>query len=76
MGLRINDIAPDFTAQTAHGEIAFHDWLGDGWGIALGDASPESAVAMGFARPSWMMVDSCVEISRRREVRSHRGGIQ
>ena len=33
MGLRINDIAPDFTAQTTHGEIAFHDWLSDGWGV-------------------------------------------
>ena len=29
MVLRINDIAPDFTAQTTQGEITFHDWLGD-----------------------------------------------
>ena len=27
MGLRINDIAPDFTANTTDGEIRFHDWL-------------------------------------------------
>ena len=27
MGLRINDIAPDFTAQSTAGEIKFHDWL-------------------------------------------------
>ena len=33
MGLRINDIAPDFTALTTHGEISFHDWLGDSWGV-------------------------------------------
>jgi alkyl hydroperoxide reductase subunit AhpC len=33
MVLRINDIAPDFTAQTTHGEITFHDWLGDSWGM-------------------------------------------
>ena len=33
MALRINDIAPDFTAQTTQGEIAFHDWLGDSWGV-------------------------------------------
>ena len=27
MALRINDIAPDFTADTSDGEISFHDWL-------------------------------------------------
>ena len=27
MGLRINDIAPDFTANSTAGEIRFHDWL-------------------------------------------------
>ncbi len=31
MTLRINDEAPDFTAQTTEGEIDFHDWIGDGW---------------------------------------------
>ena len=31
--LRLGDIAPDFTAQTTEGEINFHEWLGDGWGI-------------------------------------------
>jgi len=33
MGLRINDTAPDFTAETTHGTINFHEWLGDGWGV-------------------------------------------
>ena len=33
MSLRINDIAPDFTAQSTAGEIHFHDWLGDSYGI-------------------------------------------
>ena len=33
MGLRINDTAPDFTAETTHGPIRFHEWLGDGWGV-------------------------------------------
>lgn len=31
--LRLGDIAPDFTQQTSEGEISFHDWLGDSWGI-------------------------------------------
>ena len=33
MSLRINDIAPDFTAQTTQGEVSFHDWIGDGWAV-------------------------------------------
>ena len=33
MTLRINDIAPDFTAKTTEGEISFHNWLGDGWAV-------------------------------------------
>jgi len=33
MGLRINQTAPDFTAETTHGEVKFHDWIGDGWAV-------------------------------------------
>ncbi|AEU38053.1 peroxiredoxin [Granulicella mallensis] len=33
MSLRINDIAPDFTASTTHGTIRFHEWIGDTWAI-------------------------------------------
>jgi alkyl hydroperoxide reductase subunit AhpC len=33
MSLRINDIAPDFTAETTHGRLAFHDWVGDSWAV-------------------------------------------
>lgn len=33
MALRINDIVPDFTAQTSDGEISFHDWIGDSYAI-------------------------------------------
>lgn len=33
MGLRINDTAPDFTAETTQGTIHFHEWIGDGWAV-------------------------------------------
>jgi len=33
MGLRINDIAPDFTADSTQGRISFHDWVGDSYAI-------------------------------------------
>lgn len=31
--IRLGDEAPNFTANTTEGEINFHDWLGDSWGI-------------------------------------------
>ena len=31
--VRLGDVAPDFNALTTEGEINFHDWLGDSWGI-------------------------------------------
>jgi alkyl hydroperoxide reductase subunit AhpC len=33
MALRINDIAPDFTADTTQGPVSFHDWIGNGWAV-------------------------------------------
>jgi alkyl hydroperoxide reductase subunit AhpC len=33
MTLRLGDTAPDFRARTTEGDISFHDWLGDGWGV-------------------------------------------
>jgi thioredoxin-dependent peroxiredoxin len=33
MSLRINDVAPDFTAETTHGPIRFHEWIGDNWAV-------------------------------------------
>lgn len=31
--LRLGDTAPNFKAVTTEGEIDFHEWLGDGWGV-------------------------------------------
>jgi alkyl hydroperoxide reductase subunit AhpC len=33
MSLRINDLAPDFTAETTQGTIHFHEWIGDKWAV-------------------------------------------
>jgi alkyl hydroperoxide reductase subunit AhpC len=33
MSLRINDLAPDFTAETTQGVIRFHAWIGDSWAV-------------------------------------------
>src|SRR5262249_47473302 len=31
--LRINDVAPNFKAETTKGPIDFHDYVGDGWAV-------------------------------------------
>lgn len=31
--IRLGDEAPNFTARSTEGEINFHEWLGDSWGI-------------------------------------------
>ena len=33
MTLKINSLAPDFTAETSEGKLTLHEWLGDSWGI-------------------------------------------
>ncbi len=33
MSLRINDIAPDFTADSSEGPISLHEWMGDHYAV-------------------------------------------
>lgn len=51
MSLRLGDIAPDFVQESSLGPIAFHQWLGNSWGVLFShpaDFTPVCTTELGF----------------------------
>ena len=71
MTLKINSLAPDFKAKTTIGDISFHEWLGDSWGVLFShpkDFTPVCTTELGTLarmKPTYPIIaDEKLEVAK------------
>ena len=80
--IRLGDLAPNFRAKSTEGEINFHDWLGNSWGILFShpaDYTPVCTTELGAIAKCKAEFDKRnVKILALSEdsLESHRGGLK
>jgi alkyl hydroperoxide reductase subunit AhpC len=71
MTLQIDELAPDFEAETTQGTVRFHDWIGDSWAVLF--SHPRNFTPVCTTELGHLAMITRVRPARREDHRAVRG---